>query len=416
MPKINLRKEWRMAVLDLVFEGGGAKGMAFVGALQELIEARGHSPGRLLGTSAGAITAALLAAGYTVPEMLAALNEQKNGQSVFVSFLGAPEPFTREAVQQSAIRRFLSNIRIRFVPGFLKSKLADVVAIWLAEHPRFGNVYSLVERGGWFSADAFVTWLQRKLDEGSVNGKQRQFSQMTLAQFYTATGVELSVVAADTTANRMLILNHNTAPNCPVVWAVRMSMGIPLLWQEVHWQQEWDPYLGRSLHNHVIVDGGMLSNFPISLFLAPDANVIKIMGEARADHVLGLLIDEATPVPMPAGRRLISYEGDTTQLETYRRLMRLVNTAITAHDNAAIELFYKHVVRLPAGGYGTTEFDMTQERRQALLDAGRNAMKSYLDTHPALGARPRGLDAAVPPAEVEVNEVASRAARAILGQ
>ena len=39
---------------DLVFEGGGAKGMVFVGALQ-VFESLGHTPGRLMGTSAGAI-------------------------------------------------------------------------------------------------------------------------------------------------------------------------------------------------------------------------------------------------------------------------------------------------------------------------------------------------------------------------
>ena len=36
-------------------------------------------------------------------------------------------------------------------------------------------------------------------------------------------------------------------------------------------------------------------------------------------------------------------------------------------------------MRLPAGGYGTTEFDMTEERRAALLEAGRITMKRYLD-------------------------------------
>jgi predicted acylesterase/phospholipase RssA len=45
---------------DLVFEGGGAKGIVFVGAVQEF-EALGHTADRLLGTSAGAITATLLA-------------------------------------------------------------------------------------------------------------------------------------------------------------------------------------------------------------------------------------------------------------------------------------------------------------------------------------------------------------------
>ena len=49
---------------DLVLEGGGAKGMAFVGAMREF-EAAGHTIGRIIGSSAGAITAVSLAAGYT---------------------------------------------------------------------------------------------------------------------------------------------------------------------------------------------------------------------------------------------------------------------------------------------------------------------------------------------------------------
>jgi len=91
---------------DLVFEGGGAKGMVFVGALEELFN-RGHSAGRLLGTSAGAITAVLLAAGYSPANMLKALNEKENGRSVFAGFMGEPEPFTKEEVKKSATRRFL---------------------------------------------------------------------------------------------------------------------------------------------------------------------------------------------------------------------------------------------------------------------------------------------------------------------
>jgi NTE family protein len=38
------------------------------------------------------------------------------------------------------------------------------------------------------------------------------------------------------------------------------------------------------------------------------------------------------------------------------------------------------VCRLPAKGYGTTEFDMTPERREALVAAGRAAMKKFLET------------------------------------
>ena len=51
---------------NLVFEGGGVKGIAYVGAL-EVLDDRGilSDIGRVAGTSAGAITATLLALGAT---------------------------------------------------------------------------------------------------------------------------------------------------------------------------------------------------------------------------------------------------------------------------------------------------------------------------------------------------------------
>ena len=78
-----------MAHFDLVFEGGGAKGSVFAGAL-EVFFAAGHQPARLVGTSAGAITATLLAAGYTPADMLAAVNEQRDGKPRFASFMDVP--------------------------------------------------------------------------------------------------------------------------------------------------------------------------------------------------------------------------------------------------------------------------------------------------------------------------------------
>jgi len=83
--------------LDMVFEGGGAKGMVFVGACAEL-ERRGHRPARLVGTSAGAINATLMAAGYDAAEMQQALEEtDADGKPIFASFMDPPEreDFTR---------------------------------------------------------------------------------------------------------------------------------------------------------------------------------------------------------------------------------------------------------------------------------------------------------------------------------
>jgi len=193
----------------------------------------------LLGTSAGAITATLLAAGYTPEEMLAALTEKEEGKSVFAGFMGLPPPFTDDEIRASATRKLLEGIDFKFIFDRWERWLDDRLAHALATNERFRHVLALVERGGWYAADRFIAWLSMKLDSGPRQGGQRAFSAMTLAQFFATTHVELSVVAADTADARLLVLNHRTAPDCPVVWAVRMSMSIPLVWDEVVWRPTW---------------------------------------------------------------------------------------------------------------------------------------------------------------------------------
>jgi hypothetical protein len=67
------------------------------------------------------------------------------------------------------------------------------------------------------------------------------------------------------------------------------------------------------------------------------------------------------------------------QLQTAQRISRLVDTLTGAHDKMVIEAFEHLVVRLPAKGYGTVEFDMSDARREALIAAGRETMATYLD-------------------------------------
>lgn len=377
---------------DLIFEGGGAKGMALVGAYAEFSR-RGHTFGRLLGTSAGAITAALLAAGYTAPEMLTVLNEQQHGRSVFATFLGEPTAFTASEIKASATRSLLCKINLKFVPEMVEKRMDDSIVQALAEDSNSRHLFAFIERGGWFAADSFIAWLQAKLDSGLWQGKPRTFSPMTLQQFFAATQVELSLVASDTTDGRLLVLNHHTAPGCPLVWAVRMSMSIPLLWDEVIWQATWGAYQGRNLTGHTIVDGGVLSNFPLELFVSDEPQVTRLMGPKQDNPVLGLLIDEALALPQAAGQRglLVDVNVKPGELRTVQRIMRLANTATTAHDKMVIDAFSHLVVHLPAKGYGTTEFDMSEERRAALVAAGRDAMRAYLDRPPVVVAAHRGM-------------------------
>ena len=99
--------------------------------------------------------------------------------------------------------------------------------------------------------------------------------------------------------------------------------------------------------------------------------------------VLGLLIDESMSVPNQPPRKADSGLGVARSLPI-QRLRRLMTTATSAHDNTAIAAFDHHIVHLPAGGYGTTEFDMDDDRREALVNAGREAMRAFLAKQPVL--------------------------------
>jgi len=388
---------------DMVFEGGGAKGMVFVGALQE-VEARGHTPARLLGTSAGSIMATFLAAGYDSSEMSAALGETRDGEPVFLGFLETPTPPSKEDIQNSAFRDFLREVNLKFIPDSLEERLDDAIASVLATSNRTVRIFSFLEWGGFYAAGNFLSWLEEKLNTGVYpldrgahrKGEARNFGGMTLAELFHATGVDLSLVAADTTDSRLLILNHRTAPDCPVIYAVRMSMSLPLLWQEVVWRSEWGTYRGKDITGHTVVDGGMLSNFPIELFLSDQPHVTAVMGEkSTADlNVVGFLIDETlevpgAPVPVSEARAF-----DFGQLRTVNRLKNLLNTMTQAHDKSVIEASQRFVVRLPAKTYGTIEFGMSDQRRDALIAAGRQATARYFDRVEALeGMGPSfGLD------------------------
>jgi predicted acylesterase/phospholipase RssA len=160
-----------------------------------------------------------------------------------------------------------------------------------------------------------------------------------------------------------------------------MSMSVPLLWEEVVWQPEWGTYRDKDISGHTVVDGGLLSNFPIELFVSSSPHVTAVMGEKNTAQldVLGFMIDETLEVPGAPAPEPEEKDFDITQLRTVNRIKNLLNTMTQAHDKSVIDTFENLVIRLPAEGYGTIEFGMSDERRDALVSAGRKATADYFD-------------------------------------
>jgi NTE family protein len=182
---------------------------------------------------------------------------------------------------------------------------------------------------------------------------------------------------------RMRALNHVSAPHCPLVSAVRMSMSIPLFFAEVVWRAEWGSYAGEDLTGHVMVDGGMLSNLPIG-FIMPSANalVARLMGPPFEGVALpvGLVLDTTLEV-----RGAPSAPGASPALGAFfatrlgQRITALADTMLNGVDLTLSDFAPLHLCHLPANGYGVTEFDMSQARAEALVAAATEATARYLD-------------------------------------
>ena len=363
---------------DLVFEGGGAKGVAFVGALKAF-ERRGHTPRRLIGTSAGSITACLIAAGYNSQENLAALSERlPDGKPRFTSFMDTPTIYEDTIVRDQLGYWLKTEMDNPNVPNWIEPMVDNLIET-MVKRDLVRHLTSLLLWGGWYAGDEVVSWLEEKLDASG-----RNLSGTTLAEFNQKTGRDLSVVASDLTGKEMLVLNHRTAPALPTVWAVRMSMGCPFAWQEVVWKSEWGMYRRRDLSGHHVVDGGLLSNFPIHLFVSSDENIDEIMGEGtQTEDVIGLLIDETLEVPGAGDppSRGASAPGFLEHVDLIEamvsRIHGLAETVLSAHDKIMLTTYKDQICHLPAKGIGTMEFDMSSQRKDAVLHAGEVAMDAF---------------------------------------
>ena len=310
--------------VDLVFEGGGVKGIGLAGALA-VLEERGFAPQNIAGTSAGAITAALLAAGYRRDDL-------------------------REIVMELDFRQFQDRA-------------------WEDKVPLIERSLSLLLDLGIYEGERFYEWMKERLAAKGVH----TFADLARdGEEDPRWRYDLQVVASDVTKHRLLVLPRDAAElgiepdSLEVALAVRMSMSIPIFFEPVRFE---NPKTGET---HVLVDGGMLSNYPVWLF-DNDAS------EPPEWPTFGLLLVEPKP-QIPVGVRLPKAESipdGPRGLLAY--VKSLAQTMMEAHDRLYVQTAdYARTIPIPTLGVGTTAFDLSPERKLALYDSGRFAAEGFL--------------------------------------
>ncbi len=194
----------------LVFGGGGIRGIAYIGALDRLTqEGLLNNVQTCIGTSVGALIAAMYVIGYTPIEMKDLM---------------------------------------------LKVKLDDLQDI---------DIMNVINNYGLDSGRKVVEYVKDLIKQKCGT------SEITFKELYTNTNKYLIITGTCVTDRCIKYFSHEETPNVKIYDAIRLSIGIPLLFTSVKYQ------------NKRYSDGGILDNFPIHL-MRNKSNVLGL--KLVSDH------------------------------------------------------------------------------------------------------------------------------------
>lgn len=314
---------------NLVFEGGGVKGIAYAGAIQ-VLEDRGILADikRVGGTSAGAITATLLALGVDSRKLEGILAGTDFHQFMQRSFL-----FIRE----------LANLRDEY---------------------------------GWYGGEEFEAWLaDRILDAAGT--RDLTFAELRAKVQAGAPGFrDLYVVGTDLTMQDFRLYSHEGTPDMPIREAVRISMSIPLFFKAV------------IKNGHVLIDGGVTYNYPLDLFDdrkyldVADPKKVKVVDyptRYNEDHVfnketLGFRVDTFDEIKeeLEGEKKAIPIKDFIDYSKALLNFIMETAGKVHLHGND-----WHRTVYIDAKGIRTTDFDLTKDDMDMLVQSGRDGAINY---------------------------------------
>lgn len=322
---------------NLVFEGGGVKGIAYVGAMQ-ILEQRGllKPIKRVGGTSAGAINALIVALGYSNTESLDLLDSVDFKKFMDDSF--------------GAIR----------------------------------DIRRLAREFGWNKGDFFSSWI------GGVIKDRLGSERATFADLKDAGRPELYVIGTNLSTGFAEVFSAERHPNMPLATAVRISMSIPLFFAAVRHGPRRDVY----------VDGGVQLNYPVKLFdrekyidMPAEAYaarrtdyynrenaIFQLMQPDRSPYVynrqtLGLRLDTREQIG------LFRYD-EPLQGRPIEKFTDYAKALLSALMNAQEHMHlhsddWQRTIYIDTLDVATTDFDISAMKKQELLRQGIDGAETY---------------------------------------
>ena len=166
----------------------------------------------------------------------------------------------------------------------------------------------------------------------------------------------LKLVVSDLTNGRMIVIPDELETygvdwrNFSVARALRMSCGLPFFFEPIK--------LSDKNGECIFVDGGVLSNFPFWIF----------DDEKKERPLLGLKLSSPSDMidPQKIKNGLNLFEA-------------MITTMQNAHDTRYISREHeKNIIFIPVEHYRATQFDISEETKQTLIDIGRSRTELFL--------------------------------------
>ncbi|HEU0192052.1 MAG TPA: patatin-like phospholipase family protein [Mycobacterium sp.] len=312
---------------DLVLSGGGVKFIGLVGAIVALMDA-GYSIERVSGVSGGSVVGAILAA--------AAQGDQLTAAEIRELALSVPLPKWRDA---------------RPIPllgpawGFLRDTglyRGDFAHDWIR-----GELANLGVR----------TWGDLKYSGDSVLAERRYRAVVSVTDLTTG-----QLVRLPWDYQQVYGLDPDEQP---VADAVRASMAVPFFFRPA-------TLTSAGGIKSILVDGGVLSNFPIDSFDRRDGR--EPLWPTFGITVVPELTRGVTGI-LPALKPLRRY-GEPLMLE------RLLTTMMVGHDRAHMSQPWVSVrtIEVHSADIDVLDFDASPARLERLYDSGHAAASKFLET------------------------------------
>lgn len=221
----------------------------------------------------------------------------------------------------------------------------------------FGDVYRMVTKFGVYKGEAFEKWFEGILE------KKTGDPNITFLEVYKTYGKELVITGTCLNTCDTHYYHHSTYPHMPIKKAVRISMSIPVFFASVK--------EGRN----VMVDGGLLNNYPIWVF---DGNKI---GDP---HVT----DEQIAKSKTVGFKLMTdqekqdyqlYHVDEPVDNIYQYFTALINSMLIQIERSHIRSgYWNRTVCIDTHNVSSIEFSLPDETKQKLIQTGYDSIHAKL--------------------------------------